>query len=88
MLERISVVEARVVTYRFVEVALVVVPLVAKKSVRVEAALDRKPPTNSMMVVVACSSPACLVNGQEKEEADGKDVRQSPEIQRMVVEAY
>ncbi len=34
--------------------------------VRVEDAFERKPPTNSMMVVVACSPPACLVNGKEK----------------------
>ncbi len=73
---------------KLVEVALVVVPLVARKSVRVEEALERKPPINSMTVVVACSLPVCLVNGKAKVKAAGKVVRQSPEIQRMVVEAY
>lgn len=52
-----------------VEESKVVEALVAwKRPFTDEEALAMKPPTNSMIVEVACSPPACLVNGQEKEE--------------------
>ena len=94
------VVEAKPETYRSLEVAEVVVPLVAtndcnvvepatrSEELTVEEARERKPLYKPMMVVVACSPPACLVKGQEKVRAAGKAVRQSLERQRMVVEAY
>jgi hypothetical protein len=63
--ERQMVPEAKVVV-----VALVVVELEAVKFVRVDEALERKPPINSKTVEVACSPPACLVKGQEKERGD------------------
>lgn len=56
--------------------------------VKVEEAIERIPPWKLMVVAVACSLEPSLVNGQANVEAAGKEVRQSPERQRMVVEAY
>ncbi len=69
-------------------VALVDVALVMRASLKVEEAFERKPPINCITVDVACSFPACLVNGKANVRAAGKEVRQSPLRQRMVVEAY
>ena len=54
----------------------------------VEEARERKPLYKPITVEVDCSPPACLVKGKEKVSAAGNEVRQSPETQRMVVEAY
>ena len=85
--ETIPVTE-RLAVEKLVEVALVVVALVAVNVESVEEAVDRKPFSNARVVEVACSPEPSLVKGQAKVEAAGKAVLQSPEIQRMVVEAY
>ena len=71
-----------------VPVALVVVPFRAVKLVRVDEAFERKPLLKAMVVPVAFSPVPRVVNGKAKVRAAGKEVRQSPEIHRMVVEAY
>ena len=53
-------------TYMVVAVALAARNVLTVVEAKVDEALDKKPPINSMMVEVACSSPACLVNGQAK----------------------
>ena len=52
---------------------------------KVDDALESKPPSYSMMVVVACSPPVCFVQGQEKDIlAVGQADLQSWEIQSVV----
>ena len=61
----------------------------AVKEERVEEARARKPFWKERVVEVAFSPDPRVVNGKAKEEPDdGQAVRQSPETQRMVVEAY
>ena len=65
----------------------IVRPVAAVPAPIVEEAVEFKPPKKCMREVVDWSEPN-LVKGKENVEAAGKLVRQSPEIQRMVVEAY
>ncbi len=61
-----ALVDASPETKRSVVVALFAKSEVTVVEARVDDAFERKPPMNSIMVVVACSPPACLVNGKEK----------------------
>jgi hypothetical protein len=72
---------------KLVEVALVVVALVATNLVKVEDAVETKPLLNSRVVEVACSPELSAVNGQENPPAvaTGQAVLQSPLRQRFVV---
>ena len=70
---------------RFVVVAWEVVALVAVKVVRVEEAEEMRPLLNSRVVEVAFSPVPRVLNGKEKVEADGNDVRQSPDKHNAVV---
>ena len=68
-----------------VVVALVVVALVAKRSVMVDDAVEIKPFKNARVVEVACSLVESLVKGQEKDIlAVGQADLQSWEIQSVV----
>ena len=77
------------VTAKLVEVPFVI-KVVARvvEPVRVDEAFERKPLLKAMVVPVAFSPVPRVVNGKAKVRAAGKEVRQSPEIHRMVVEAY
>ncbi len=68
---------------------MVVVLFEAVKLVRVEEAFERKPLLKAIVVPVAFSPVPRVVHGKANDEPElGHDVRQSPLIQRMVVEAY
>jgi len=71
-----------------VVVASVVVALVMRASERVDEAVETKPFRKARVVEVEFSPVPSVRNGKAKVRAAGKEVRQSPEIQRMVVEAY
>ena len=69
---------------RVVAASDVPVALVKVKVERVEEAGARKPFKRARVVLVACSLVESLVHGQEKVEAAGNEVRQSPESQKVL----
>ena len=71
-----------------VVVAFVVVEFEAVKLLKGDEAFERKPLLKAMVVEVEFSPVPRVVNGKAKVRAAGNEVRQSPEIQRIVVEAY
>ena len=83
---------ARLVVVAWVVVALtavkfckVVDPATRSEELTVEEASERKPLYKPITVEVACSPPACFVNGQGRPTAAvGHELLQSPERQKVV----
>ncbi len=78
----------RLVVERPVVVAPVPVAFVKVKVESVDEAGARKPFRKARVVEVACSLVPSFVNGQEKVDAAGNEVRQSPERQKVVAARF